>query len=250
MPLHIDAPARRHLVSTYPNTRRCEVPRVRVRLEADKVRAEHAVQDLLPARQAPEYLRTREGRMHKEADGGVGDCLPQECRDEEKMVVVNPDEVSGPVNLGDTTSECGVDCRVRCPVCVRGRVFGGDILPQQIVEERPERCEQKLSVSVPSVRSEWDTGDFVRHASAAQIVQRRCTNTRCALGNCTVSFNQLRPIQRSLRGFEVREPPGTGPTIQRQRPRAMQAHAQIQEAPGPRYQSGGECPLSGSNGRI
>ena len=139
--LNVNA-AWRDLVPADAYARRDEVPRVRVRLEADEVRAEHAVEDLLAPRETPEDLGGREGRVHEEADGGVWKRLTEERRDEEQVVVVDPDQVAGPVHLCDALREGDVDGLVRGPVRVCRGVLGCDILPEQIVEQRPERYVQ------------------------------------------------------------------------------------------------------------
>ena len=61
--LDIDTTACGSLVSTYADARGGEVTRVGVCLEADEVGTEHAVEDLLPARETSEYFGTREGRV-------------------------------------------------------------------------------------------------------------------------------------------------------------------------------------------
>ena len=127
--LHVDAAARRDLVPAHADARRREVARVRVRLEADQVRAEHAVEDLLAPRQAPEHLGAREGRVHEQAHRGVGQHLAEQRRHEEQVVVVDPDEVAGPVHFCDALREGGVDGLVRCPVLVRGCVLCRHVLP-------------------------------------------------------------------------------------------------------------------------
>ena len=80
--------------------------------------------------------------MHEEADGGVWKRLTEERRDEEQVVVVDPDQVAGPVHLCDALREGDVDGFVRGPVRVCRGVLGRDILPEQIVEQRPERYVQ------------------------------------------------------------------------------------------------------------
>ena len=103
---------------------------------------EHAVEDLLAPRETPEDLGAREGRVHEEADGGVWERLTEQRRDEEQVVVVDPDQVSGPGHLRDARREGDVDVLVRGPVRVRRGVLRCDVLPKQIVEQRPERYVQ------------------------------------------------------------------------------------------------------------
>lgn len=127
--LHINAAPRGDLVTAYTNARGREVARVGVCLEADEVRPEHAVQDLLAARETPEHLGTREGRVDEETDSGIRQCLTEQRRDEEKVVVVDPDQVSGPVDLRHAPSESRVHSSVRRPVGVCGSILGCDVLP-------------------------------------------------------------------------------------------------------------------------
>lgn len=64
--------------------------------------------------------------------------LPDESRDKEEVVVVHPDDVSGLVG-GHNSLGKGKVCSFICGVeLVCGRVLGRDILPEKVVEERPE----------------------------------------------------------------------------------------------------------------
>ena len=87
---------------------------------------------------APEDLRTRERRVHEQPNRRVRQRLPQERRDEEQVVVVDPDEVAWLVHLLDATREGLVDGGVGRPVRVGAGVLGRDVLPEEVVEERPE----------------------------------------------------------------------------------------------------------------
>jgi hypothetical protein len=67
--------------------------------------------------------------------------------DEEEVVVVHPDEVAGAPDLEDGLGERPVGGLVRGPVLVRGRVLGRDVLPEQVVEQRPKGwCDAMGSV--------------------------------------------------------------------------------------------------------
>lgn len=87
----------------------------------------------------PEDLRARERRVHKQADGRVGQRLAQERRHEQQVVVVHPHEVARARDRRNARGERRVRRRVRGPVRVRGRVLRRDVLPEEVVEERPER---------------------------------------------------------------------------------------------------------------
>ena len=76
--------------------------------------------------------------MHEEADGGVGEHLAEQGRHEQQVVVVYPDEVARTVHVADAARERLVHRAVRCPVHVGARVLGRNILPEQVVEERPQ----------------------------------------------------------------------------------------------------------------
>jgi hypothetical protein len=71
--------------------------------------------------------------------------LAQEARDEEEVVVVHPDEVARLEDGEHRAREGGVGGLVGGPVRVRGGVLGRDVLPEEVVEERPERCAEVVS---------------------------------------------------------------------------------------------------------
>ena len=83
--------------------------------------------------------------MYEEADGSVRDVSAEELRHQEQVIVVHPNEVSWLVDVENCASEGGVGGLVGCPVRVRAegrRVLGGrHVLPEQIVEERPQSCD-------------------------------------------------------------------------------------------------------------
>jgi hypothetical protein len=57
------------------------------------------------------------------------------------VVVVHPDEVTGLDDLRDALCEGGVGGAVGVPVGVGGcGDVGGGVLPEEVVEERPEGC--------------------------------------------------------------------------------------------------------------
>jgi hypothetical protein len=106
-------------------------------LEADKVGSEHALEDFVASGEAAEDLRAGEGSVQEEADRCFGLSFANHLGDQEEMVVVHPDEVTGTVDLCDASGEDLVDVLVGFPRLVGGGVFGGDVLPEEVVEEGP-----------------------------------------------------------------------------------------------------------------
>ena len=67
------------------------MPRIRVSLKTDEVRAEHPVEDLFATGETAEDFGGGEGGVDEEPDGGVGEGLAEEEGREEEVVVVHPD---------------------------------------------------------------------------------------------------------------------------------------------------------------
>ena len=78
--------------------------------------------------------------MEEEADDGVREELADELGHDEQVVVVHPNEVARAVDVDDGLGVCFIGGEVVGPVGVCGGVFSGDVLPEEIVEERPEGC--------------------------------------------------------------------------------------------------------------
>lgn len=67
--------------------------------------------------------------MHKQADVRIGDVLPNEAGNEEAVVVVDPDEIAGLIQLDDALGVRLVGPLVRLPVLILDRQLGSYILP-------------------------------------------------------------------------------------------------------------------------
>jgi hypothetical protein len=104
-------------------------------LEGDEVRSQEAPSHLLSSRQNPEHVGRGEGDVQKESDGGLGDRLPQQLRQQHELVVVDPDQVAGthPRRHGIAETMIGVDVGVP-PFRVELEARG------ELVKERPERA--------------------------------------------------------------------------------------------------------------
>jgi hypothetical protein len=78
--------------------------------------------------------------VHEQADERAGDGFLKQARHEQEVIVVHPDEIARFVDLGDARSIGRVGFEVRWVVRVGGSVLGRDVLPEEIVEERPKDC--------------------------------------------------------------------------------------------------------------
>lgn len=67
--------------------------------------------------------------MHEQADVRIGDVLPNEAGDEEAVVVVDPDEIAGLVQLDDALGVRLVSALIRLPVLILDWQLGSYILP-------------------------------------------------------------------------------------------------------------------------
>lgn len=156
------APAHRALVPTDSNAAAGKVAAVRVSLEADQVGAQHAVEDLLAFWQASEDFGGREGSVDEQADVCVWCEVAEVLRCEEEMVILieeeisstvfrkkrdggwetnlDPDQVTRLVDLEKLLSVFQVGLGVSVEFGFVGLNFGCDVLPEEVVEERPQRC--------------------------------------------------------------------------------------------------------------
>jgi hypothetical protein len=57
------------------------------------------------------------------------------------MVIVHPDEIAGLVDLGNAMRKSSINSLVMRVIRVGRRVFSSHILPQQVVEQRPQSYE-------------------------------------------------------------------------------------------------------------
>ena len=80
--------------------------------------------------------------MHEETHDGFGDELPEELRDEKQVIVVHPDEVSWLIDLRNLLGVHGVGFLVLAPMFIDAGSLSCDILPEEVVEERPKGCAQ------------------------------------------------------------------------------------------------------------
>ncbi|SPQ25681.1 5aea1791-de3b-44bd-b511-1c7ceda42855 [Thermothielavioides terrestris] len=122
-----------------------EVARVAVALEADQVGAQHALQHLLAARQAPEVFAAGEGRVQVEGDVHVWGALTQHAWEQHQGVVVHHDDVAGLVDLENLVGEFLVHAVVVGPMHALPAPVAR--LGQLVVEEG---IEVVLGVAPPS----------------------------------------------------------------------------------------------------
>ena len=76
--------------------------------------------------------------VDEKADVGVGYQLSNEPRNEQAVVVVDPDEITRLVQLSDALGVSLVSPKVCLPVSVFDGQLGCDVLPKKIVEQGPE----------------------------------------------------------------------------------------------------------------
>jgi hypothetical protein len=67
-------------------------------------------------------------------------ALPDHLGDEQEVIVVYDDQVTGLVQLGDPLGKQEVGLLVSLPCWVRGGERDGRVLPEQVVEQGPESC--------------------------------------------------------------------------------------------------------------
>jgi hypothetical protein len=102
-------------------------------VEAHEVRTQESSEQSVSFRKGAEQLFGRKRYMKEEPDSSFGQPLSQELRKEEKLVIVNPDEIAFPIVFGHNVREPLVDLDIRLPVPDMERD-----LVQQIMEEGPE----------------------------------------------------------------------------------------------------------------
>jgi hypothetical protein len=85
-----------------------------VGLKGNQIRSQQAEQEVFPIREYSENLGGWKRDVEKESDVGVGDRVPQQLRQEHQMVIVDPDEITGP-NVPD---DCVAELPVRLDICL------------------------------------------------------------------------------------------------------------------------------------
>lgn len=79
--------------------------------------------------------------MQEQADigcfGPLGDT-PEDLGDEQQVIIVYPDQIACAINLGKLLGKGFIRLEVSVPVLGFRWLFGGDILPEEVVEEGPE----------------------------------------------------------------------------------------------------------------
>jgi len=102
-------------------------------VKSNDVRAEDAAQDFRPPGRNAEHIFGGKRNVQEEADARVRQLASNHFRDEQQMVIVNPDHVAIPVLGNDRAREALVDSAVDIPV--RNSEWQAVDL---IVEQRPE----------------------------------------------------------------------------------------------------------------
>src|SRR3954462_1923603 len=102
-------------------------------MEAAEGGAEQSSKQAIPLRKSAEELLRGKGNVEEEADPGIRQPATQELGKEQKLVIVDPDEIARLVMLSDHFSELLVGFHVRLPITYVERH-----LVEQIMEERPE----------------------------------------------------------------------------------------------------------------
>lgn len=92
------------------------MPTIAVALEANQVRAEHALQNVFASWQAAQELAGWERAVQEEADIHVRYALPQHAGQEHEVVVVDDHNVAGLVKLEDLVGKLLVHAVVVGPV--------------------------------------------------------------------------------------------------------------------------------------
>src|SRR5437870_1845723 len=112
-----------------------------VGMEADQVGPEHALKDRPVPRQETEHSVRRERDVEEESDPGLGNPVADQAREEEEMVVVDPQLILWAEGLHDRVRELRVDGSIRLPF--RGRVSR---VRGKGVKQRPQGPIRKAGV--------------------------------------------------------------------------------------------------------
>jgi hypothetical protein len=122
-------------------------------LEAEHVRSQHRLEDLLPPRDLREQLLRRERDVQEEPDLRVRHLLAQHPGHQLQLVVVHPDQVVRARDLHRRVREALVDLHVGPPPAA---VEVG--LADRVVVEGPERLVAEPRVEVLELAPDIDTG--------------------------------------------------------------------------------------------
>ena len=149
-----------------------EVLPVLVRLEADHVRAQHPVDELVAPREAGEELRGRKRDVQEEADRLQRAVAPEQGRQAGQLVVVDPEERVGRRNLERALGEALVGGVVVAPPAA----VDDDVVDEPVAE-RPQRAVREAVVVVLDLglaqgdRDELggQVGQRVRHVGRAAV---------------------------------------------------------------------------------
>jgi hypothetical protein len=92
-----------------------EMASVLVDLEADKIGTQHAFEELLSNSQTTEDLRRRESDVEEEPNLGMRELLADHARDQEQMVVMDPNYIATFPVLNDAVCKGLVDVDIVLP---------------------------------------------------------------------------------------------------------------------------------------
>src|SRR3954454_3780247 len=93
-----------------------EVLQVMMRMKADKVCAQEALQHFLATRQDGKNVRSWKRDVKEESNGGFGKFLSKHIGQEHQVIVMNPDPVSWAIFIDDRMAESAVRFDVGFPV--------------------------------------------------------------------------------------------------------------------------------------
>src|SRR6266487_2737356 len=86
-----------------------------MRLKSQQVGAEKTLQNRFASGQDREYFSGRKRNVKKKADGRVAKLLPQHLREEHQMVIMDPNDIPGPVAFNDSGAENAICANVSVP---------------------------------------------------------------------------------------------------------------------------------------
>jgi hypothetical protein len=116
-------------------------------LEADEIGAEHAIEDLCSAGETAEDFAAGERRVDKEPYMRVWGMCADHAGNKEEVVIVDPDKISRLELCEKCVGISLVRLLVRSEGLVLNGNFCGDVLPEQVVEQRPESYTDRKTAS-------------------------------------------------------------------------------------------------------